>query len=57
MIINVKSKWGFALTRVELADLVHEFVKENKKKDSELGDYLKKYCKFKVRKLLAKLVT
>jgi hypothetical protein len=48
-LLTVKAKWGFASTRIEVLDLVHDYVLLNKYKDTALGSYLKKHCRFKVR--------
>ena len=47
VVLTIKSKWGFALSRKEVQDLVEEYVQLNKRKNTELGRYLTKYCKFK----------
>lgn len=47
-LLALKSKWGFASTRQEVKELVCDYVKSNKTLETPLGDYLRKYCKFKV---------
>jgi len=48
--INLKAKLGFGLTRADMKDLVAKFVDLHKEQETELGAYLRKYCKFKVKK-------
>ena len=50
--LEVKAKWGYAATKDEIMDLVQTYVLENKDKDTELGEYLQKYCQFKVSRLI-----
>ncbi len=44
--LKVKARWGFAETISEIKNHVHQFVAANIKKDTEVGLYLRKYCKF-----------
>ena len=46
--IRLRAKWGFGLTRRNIQNLVAEFVTTNKEKETPLGDYLRKFCDFKV---------
>ena len=46
--LEIKSSWGYAASKDEVNDLVAAYVKENMNKNTELGDYLRKYCRFKV---------
>ena len=46
--IRLRVKWGFGLTRRIIQNLVAEFVTTNKEKETPLGDYLRKFCHFKV---------
>ena len=46
--IRLRAKWGFGLTRRNIQNLVAEFVTTNKEKETPLGDYLRKFCHFKV---------
>ena len=47
-LLSVKAKWGIALGREELKDMVKEYILENKNKDTEIGRQLAKMCRFKV---------
>ena len=55
--LEIKAKWGYAATRDEVSDLVQSYVNENKTKDTELGQYLQRYCKFKVRPIRLAIAT
>lgn len=46
--IRLRAKWGFGWTRSDIQDFVKDFIDLNIEKDTELGNHLKKYCKFKV---------
>lgn len=46
--IRLRAKWGFGWTRSDIQAFVKGFIDVNMEKDTDLGNYLKKYCKFKV---------
>ena len=50
LMLSVKAKWGFAASKAELKDIIQEFVSKNKEEDSELGEQLRKFNRFKVNK-------
>ena len=45
--LTVMAKWGFGLAPSEICDYVKQFVTEKKKEKSKVGDYIRKYCRFK----------
>ena len=47
-VLTLKSKWGFACNRAEVKQLVFDYVQKNKDLDTDIGKYLRKYCRFKV---------
>lgn len=44
--LKLKSKWGFGNTIKELRQFVKMYVDQNITKETEIGKYLRKYCKF-----------
>ena len=48
VMLRLKSKWGFASSRQEVIELVQDYVNHNKGKDTPVGKYLEKNCRFKV---------
>ena len=50
--LNLKARWGFALTTDEVKRIVYEYVSFNYESETELGSYLRKYCRFKVKLLI-----
>lgn len=51
--ISLRAKWGFGLTRSDIQDLVRDYIDLYKDSDTKLGEHLRKYCPFKVSKLIA----
>ena len=49
LMLCIKAKWGFALTREQVYDLVQQYVRANKHSDTDLGKYIRAHCRFKVR--------
>jgi len=47
-VIQLRSKWGFGLSRSAVRDLVKDFIDLHKEKDTPLGHHLRKHCHFKV---------
>ena len=42
------ARWGLGLDSDAIKQLVAEYVSTNKEKDTEIGQYLRQYCRFKV---------
>jgi len=47
-LLSIKAKWGWASSTEEVRDLVGEYVNANLEAEGEVGDHLRRFCKFKV---------
>ena len=53
-LLTLKAKWGFASTRDEVRSIVAEYVRDNIESETEIGEYLRKNCRFKVSTIIWK---
>lgn len=49
LLVSLKAKSGVISTNIEIRNLVSEFIKENKNKDTDLGELLRTRSKFRVK--------
>ena len=48
LVLSMKAKCGFSSTREEVRSLVAKYVECNINSNTEVGNYLRKHCRFKV---------
>ena len=48
MMARLTARWGLGLDSDAIKQLVAEYVSANREKDTDIGQYLRQYCRFKV---------